>query len=351
MTNSSKYHVVLCLVICLLAQSVSSARADTSEISNKVRAYGTERPRAPDGWVGFDWEKKRAILFRLYAPSEDEQALIGEAVETLHAQRPSHPRRLLVFYQCRYPHASIATGNESFERVGTATGAYTATLTDDPADINAENLANYDALLLNNTTDFDVTVGPRGQKAILDYVRSGKGLIGIHAAADSCKKWKTGQPLINGIFQCHPWLPKGTWAFQLESPRHPLNAAFGNSGFWHRDEVYIYRPGSPSRAKSRVLVSLDPTKPHNREAKELHEKLLSLASEDVSRPVAWIHEFGKGRVFYSNLGHNNTTFWQPNVLQHYLGGIQYALGDIEADATQSSDLGEIKYARAPKRGK
>jgi len=341
--------LALGVAITVFAHSDKASAAQPSEISVKVRTYGSDRPRGPNGWPGFDWEKKKAVLFGLFAPTGDEQALIAEAVSQVKPHEPAASRKLLVFYRCQYPHASIATGNEAFKKLDAATGAYAATFTDDPADITTDNLSQYDALLLNNTTDFDITVGPAGQKAILDYVKSGHGLIGIHAAADSCKKWKSGQPLINGIFRCHPWLPKGTWAFQLESPHHRLNAAFGGNGFWHRDEVYVYRPGSHSRAPSRVLVSLDPTKSHNREAKELHQKLKLMASEDIPRPVAWIHNFGDGRVFYSNLGHNNTTFWQPTVLQHYLDGIQYALGDIEADATPSSDLAEIEYARAPER--
>ncbi|MEN1680391.1 MAG: ThuA domain-containing protein [Planctomycetota bacterium] len=323
--------------------------AACGEISPKVRAFGSPRSRAPADWTRFDWEPKKAVLLGQYAPTDQELELIDEAVAGLTAHTPPRPRKVLVYYRCRYPHSSIATGNASFTRIGPATGAYEPTLSDDPADISAANLAEFDAVLLNNTTDFEQDLGADGRQALLDYVRGGGGLVGIHAAADSCKRWREGQALINGVFRCHPWLSGGTWAFRLESPAHPLNLSFDGRGFWHRDEVYIYRDGTHSRDRSRVLISLDPDQPHNREAKQLHEKQKDLAQEDVPRPVAWIHRFGEGRVFYSNLGHNNTTFWHPGALQHYLDGIQFALGDLEADTTPSGELELTEYAPAPDR--
>lgn len=343
------FSLLLVALPCCGFSPGSDAVADTSEIPDKVRVFGSPRPRAPTGWPSLPWEEKKAILFGLYAPSEEEKQLVSEAVAALVARPSAQPRKLLVFYRCQYPHASIATGNLSFEKIGIESGAYAPTLTDDPGDINAHNLAQYDALLLNNTTDFDVTIGVEGQQTILDYVRGGGGLIGIHAAADSCKQWQAGRPLMNGVFRCHPWLPAGTWAFQLESPRHPLNLSFQGKGFWHRDEIYVYRDATHSRERSRVLISLDPNQKHNREAKELHPKQKDLAQADEVRPVAWIHQLGKGRVFYSNLGHNNATFWQTSVLQHYLDGIQYATGDLPADATPSSQLEATEYALAPDR--
>ncbi len=331
----------------VFASFCGPACAEDPVISEQVRTYGSPRSRAPNGWPSFEWKEKREVLFGFYGPTDVETRMVSEAVSTLKSRRPAKKRKLLVFYRCQYPHASIATGCLAFDQIGLQTGAYEPTLTDDPADINLENLAKYDALLLNNTTNFDVTVGAAGQKAILDYVRGGGGLIGIHAAADSSRGWQEGRRLINGVFWCHPWLPAGTWAFQLESPAHPLNLSFDNKGFWHRDEIYAYRDGSHSRDHSRVLISLDADQPHNREAKELHPKQKPLAQQETVRPVAWIHTFGQGRVFYSNFGHNNSTFWHPPILQHYVDGIQYALGDVEADATPSSRLTKTETAPAP----
>ena len=71
--------------------------------------------------------------------------------------------------------------------------------------------------------------------------------------------------------------------------------------------------------------------------------LLALSGEIVNKgkgkygkdglyPIAWLDEYGEGRIFYCSLGHRDEIFWNPDVLKHYLAGIQYALGDLEADA-------------------
>jgi type 1 glutamine amidotransferase len=49
--------------------------------------------------------------------------------------------------------------------------------------------------------------------------------------------------------------------------------------------------------------------------------------------VSWIREEGSGRVFYSSLGHRFEIFTDAAILHHWLAGIQYALGDLDADAT------------------
>ena len=55
--------------------------------------------------------------------------------------------------------------------------------------------------------------------------------------------------------------------------------------------------------------------------------------KDGLYPISWCDEYGEGRIFYCSLGHRDEIFWNPVVLQHYLAGIQFALGDLEADAT------------------
>jgi len=59
-------------------------------------------------------------------------------------------------------------------------------------------------------------------------------------------------------------------------------------------------------------------------------------------PVSWIRNFGQGRVFYCGLGHNNRVYCNPAVLQHYLDGIQFALGDLDVDASLAAGGQEQK---------
>jgi type 1 glutamine amidotransferase len=74
-------------------------------------------------------------------------------------------------------------------------------------------------------------------------------------------------------------------------------------------------------------------------------KLINDGPREV--PVSWLRKAGEGRVFYTNFGHREDTFTKPVILKHMLDGIQYALGDLEADATPTDDAGQKKPALSP----
>ena len=103
--------------------------------------------------------------------------------------KPLRPRRVLVLGKALgYVHASIPLAARTIEEMGRKTGAWATTVTYDPADVNARTLAPYDALVLASTSgDFlddpqDAAVTAARRKALLDFVRGGKGLAGLHAA-------------------------------------------------------------------------------------------------------------------------------------------------------------------------
>lgn len=145
--------------------------------------------------------------------------------------------------------------------------------------------------------------------------------------------------MVGGEFGGHPWNAGGTWAFKLDDPEHVLNRAFGGQGFWHTDEIYQYKPETfVGTEVLRLLVSLDMAQPEV-------SKLINDGPREV--PVSWIRNAGDGRVFYTNFGHREDTFSKPAMLQHMLDGIQYALGDLEADATPTAQGIDKQPALAP----
>ena len=106
--------------------------------------------------------------------------------------KPQHPRKVLVLSKANgFVHSCIPLAAKTVEALGAKTGAWTASVTYDPADITAQNLKQYDLVFLNNTTGAflddpnDASVTEARKQALLEFVRSGKGLAGIHAAADS----------------------------------------------------------------------------------------------------------------------------------------------------------------------
>lgn len=295
------------------------------------------------------WEEKAAARFG-DTPTAEHKALI-EAATPKASATPKAARKVLVFYRCEgFIHTSIPFGNHALQDIAKKTGAFSMDLSDQYAVFTTENLARYDAIIFNNTTALKPDESQRA--AILAFINEGKGIVGLHAAADNFNGWDEGIALIGGIFNGHPWGAGGTWAFKVEDPKHPLNAAFEGKGFWHKDEIYWYKPENfQGREKLRVLLSLDMSKAETRKPVENEKeapKLGGKAPADVDVPVSWCREVGKGRLFFTNLGHNDLTFANKQALQHMLDGIQYALKDLDADATPSGSV-KVEVALAPEK--
>jgi type 1 glutamine amidotransferase len=256
-------------------------------------------------------------------------AKIEEALPAKAGATPKKPRKILVFWRCEgFFHAGgIAAGNKAIELMGTKTGAYTADISRDYASLEAANLANYDALVFNNTTQLDNFpwgLSDAHKQAILAFARGGKGIIGIHAATDNFYNWPDGQKMLGGLFCGHPWAGGGTWAFKIDDPDHPLTKVFGGKGFKLKDEIYQFKEPY-SRANLRELVSIDLAD------EATGERGKKGARKDGDYAVAWIRKEGEGRVFYCSLGHDLNVFQEPAILRFFLDGIQYALGDLPCD--------------------
>ncbi|MBN1675844.1 MAG: DUF1080 domain-containing protein [Kiritimatiellae bacterium] len=238
--------------------------------------------------------------------------------------KPEKPRRLLVFSLCQgFVHGSIPVAAKAVEILGRKSGAYETVLSEDMAVFDSDTLAQFDAVAFNNTTRLKFA-NPEHRKALLDFVKSGKGLVGLHAATDNFYDWPEAAAMMGGLFSGHPW--NEAVAVKVEDPTHPLCWRFEAPGFQVKDEIYQFKTPY-SRENLRVLLSLDADKT------DMSKK--NIGRKDGDFAVAWIREYEKGRVFYCSLGHRNEIFWDPALLAFYLDGIQYALGDLPADAAPS----------------
>ena len=263
---------------------------------------------------------------------ESEVKKVQEALPSKPAVTPAKPRKIMIFDKCEgYKHGCVPLAGKTFEMMGEKSGAYEAVTFRDMSAFDAANLAKFDAVLFNNNTRLKFE-NPAHRKALLDFVKSGKGIVGIHAASDNFYNWPEAAEMMGGQFDGHPWTAGGTWAIKLDDPSNPINAGFGEKNFSIKDEIYQIK-GAYSRNTHHVLLSLDMTQ-------EVNKKVKGIKRSDNDFAIAWIKPCGKGRVFYSSLGHNNAVYWNPAVLQHYLDGIQYALGDLKADDTPSAVLGD-----------
>ena len=130
----------------------------------------------------------------------DVQAMMAALPDKAPAT-PRQPRKVLVLGKAAgFVHSSIPLAARTVEELGKKTGAWSTTISYDPADINAQNLKQYDAVFLDSTTGAflddpnDQAATDARRKALLEFVRGGKGLAGIHAATDSYHRRETQTP-------------------------------------------------------------------------------------------------------------------------------------------------------------
>jgi type 1 glutamine amidotransferase len=271
--------------------------------------------------------------------SEADLKRIQDALPEKATAKPAKPRKVLIYWKCEgfFHEGGIRWGNKAFELMGEKTGAYSVVVTDDINMFEPEKLQQFDAVIFNNTTGQNFGE-EKHRKALLEFVNNGKGIVGTHAATDSWYRWPEGAAMMGALFNGHPW---GRCAVKLDDPNHPLSKAFGGKGFWMNDEMYKMKEPY-SREKLRVLLSFDMSR--------MDENADKAGRPDHDNPIAWIQQVGKGRVFYCSFGHQDHIFYTKELLQFYLDGIQYAIGDLPADATPSAKLNpQPKPAPAPEK--
>ena len=320
--------IALC---CLPAAAQSAATLSTTELKERT-VPSPPRPQSIKDGVQF---QKPQL--------EDYVAMLDNLPGKAYA-KPKKPRKILVLaHASGFVHSSIPLAGETVKAMGEKTGAWSTTITYDPADITAEKLAGYDAIFLDSTTlaflddPKDPAATEARKKALMDFVRGGKGLAGIHAAGDSYHTkapdtngtWYDFNVMIGGYFKFH-WVFPQPITVKIDDPKSPLTQMF-HGEFTVHDEIYTFVQDSFSRKRVHVLTSVDYAKMSDEDkAKETATK-----RTDGDYGLSWIRHEGKGRVFYEALGHSEHIYAMTPIMEHLLAGIQYALGDLPANDSPS----------------
>jgi type 1 glutamine amidotransferase len=259
-----------------------------------------------------------------------EAALPGQA-----PAKPKKPRRLLVMdLQVGYGgHRSIPAQNFALEEMGKRTGAYEAVLDNDLDNLKYEKIRRFDAVFLNNTVGM-IFVDPEVRDGLSRFVREGGGLGGNHGVSHASMDWPEFGEMIGCWRGVHREATEEA-VIKLDDPHSPLTAAFGGREFVYQDEYFRFPVGPYSREKLHVLLSIDVPKTDMNQGRACPQPC---ARADHDYAVSWIRSYGKGRVFFCTLGHNPTLFTTPPLAGHFLAGVQFILGDLEADTTPSARL-------------
>ncbi len=238
--------------------------------------------------------------------------------------------KILVFSRTAgFRHDSIDEGVTALRDLGAANN-FTVTATEDPAAFTTVNLAQYRAVVFLSTTG-DV-LGPAQESAFEQYLGSGGGYVGIHAAADTEYDWPFYEGLAGALFQSHPAIQPAT--VKVEDRAHDATAHLGRT--WQRtDEWYNYRTNP--RTTAHVLASLD-------------ESSYSGGTMSADHPIAWCKDYAGGRAFYTGGGHTAESYADPAFRRHLLGGIRWAAGTTQADCRPETGYTPCSTAPAPRAG-
>ncbi|MEO7649528.1 MAG: ThuA domain-containing protein [Bryobacteraceae bacterium] len=224
-----------------------------------------------------------------------------------------------------YQHDSASHGLATIWRLGQETGLWDTFIKTDTELItkkkhkgNRKNLDDFDAVFF--FTSGELELDDEQKASLLSFVRDdGKGFLGAHSATDTLYNWPEYGEMIGGYFDLHPW--HQPVRIKIEDPAFPATKHFPPS-FEIADEIYQFR--NFARDRVRVLMSVDTstvdlTKP------EVHR-----ADKDFA--VTWVRPYGKGRVFYSALGHREEVWNRADIRKMWVEGVQWALGITPGEA-------------------
>ena len=190
------------------------------------------------------------------------------------------------------------------------------TYTTNPNDLNEGVLEQYDGLIIY--ANYDSITAPQ-EKALLQFVSSGKGFIPLHCASYCFRNSDDVVEMIGGQFKSHRY---DSFSSVIVEPEHPVMKNIHS--FSTKDETYV----------------------HDKLSKNIH--VLTERVEGSHRePYTWVRQYGKGRVFYTAYGHDEVTFNNPQFLQLVKNGILWAVGDEAKAELASVPLADPEYYDGP----
>jgi len=232
---------------------------------------------------------------------------------------------LIVTVTKGFRHSSIGTaekilGQLANEKNGFAVD-YVRNESDMASKMTPDALRQYDGFIFANTTG---VLPLPDKKAFLNEIKGGKIFVGMHSASDTFHAANTNDvdpyiEMLGGEFHGHG--QQAGVECLVQDRKHPATKHLGESYCIEQEEMYLMKHYN-SDGKNHELLVLDKHPNHKQQLGHF--------------PVAWCKEYGKGRVFYTSLGHREDVWENKRYQQHILGGIRWALGLEQGDASPSA---------------
>ena len=251
--------------------------------------------------------------------------------------KPKKARKLLIIDLCPqggFFHRTIPHANLALALMAKNTGAFEAIFNNDLDNLKYPKIKEYDAIFLNSVVG-SVFSDPDVIGGLIRFVREGGGLAAIHGSTFASTDVPEYGELLGATTAPHRAFDVAT--LKIDDPDSPITKHFeGHDVLSYIDELYHFPPSGPySREKLHVLMSINLAKTSPRPP-------MLAVRPDNDYGLVWVRSYGNGRVFNCALGHSVLLFGTPTMAQMILGGIQFVLGDLEADTTPSARLSPTK---------
>lgn len=223
-----------------------------------------------------------------------------------------------------------------------------------------EYIAKFDAFFFYTTgdlttvgTDHNPAMTKEGKAAFLEAIHNGKGFIGTHAAADTFHTASYSQPATrwsNDGDNADPYIKMIGGEFIIHGAQQTahlicVDKAFPGMSdfpddFAPKEEWYSLKDFAPNL---HVLLVQDTS--------TMDQKGNASAYDRPKYPSTWAHMYGSGRVFYTSMGHRDDIWTNPVFQQVLVGGIKWAVRDVDADVTPNLDQAAPDASKLPPPGK
>jgi hypothetical protein len=231
------------------------------------------------------------------------------------------PAILIFSKTADYRHEDAIPACEAAVRAIAARRGWSVFATENAAVFNDAQLARVDVVVGNNATGDNWTDDQKA--AFRRFVEGGGGFVGVHGAGGTPAHfwdWYQGT-LIGAHFLAHPALPDyQTATVVVEHRDHPATRHLGAS--WVREDEWYSFEENPRERGVLVLLSLD--------EKTYRPRQLWRDISMGDHPIAWSHCVGRGRSFFSALGHKGSYYAEPDHAVLIEGAIAWAAG-LEGD--------------------
>lgn len=260
----------------------------------------------------------------------------ASAADTKEGQKPL--RVLMLTQSAGFKHGSVSRkgaadlspSEVAMTLLGRKTGLFTVDCTQDAAAaFTVDNLKKYDLVFFYTTGKLPIPDDAMDYFLNTWLKQKGHGFIGFHSATDTYKDFAPYYDMIGGTFNGHPWTSGNTVTISVHDTQFPAMKPFGEE-FQIKDEIYQYKNWVPENV--HVLMSLNmekcnPSKPYH-------------------VPVAWCKEWGDGKIFVNNLGHNPGTWEDQRFLDSTLAAVKWIAGTEEGSAKPNPEVSKQEEAKA-----